>query len=70
MQEIWEELVFEEELGLPDVEIEGYIGIMCPKCFMGLMTPVVFFDRYGYVVEGNIYDVLKDPSEIYEYNTS
>jgi hypothetical protein len=52
-QQAWEELVFEEECRLPDLEAQNtWEGMPCPKCEYGLMTTVIVVDRHGRIRYG------------------
>lgn len=53
LRQIWEELVFEEECGIPDAgKPDAYEGIRCPECGMGIMVPIVVVDGNHVVVKG------------------
>ena len=59
-QEIWEELVFEEDCGLPEYNTgEDYDGVTCPECETGKMIPVLVTDRFGRTVKGS-YELLSE----------
>jgi len=54
-QQAWEELVFEEECGLPDVG-EGaqntWKGMPCPACEDGVMVTVIVVNKHGRIIFG------------------
>ncbi len=59
-REIWEELVFEEDCGLPEYNTdEDYDGVTCPECETGKMISVLVTDRFGRTVKGN-YEFLAE----------
>jgi hypothetical protein len=52
-QQAWEELVFEQERRLPDLDAQNiWEGLPCPKCEDGLMKTVIVVDRHGRIRYG------------------
>jgi len=54
-QDAWEELVFEEECGLPDVGEDArntWEGMPCPECEDGLMSTVIVVNTHGRIIFG------------------
>jgi hypothetical protein len=52
-QEIWEMLVLEEELKLPEIKTETYEGMPCPECENGKLIPIVVIDGSGRILKGS-----------------
>lgn len=50
LHQIREELVVEEQCGIPEVTLNNWEGLVCPVCEVGVMKTALIVDRHGQVV--------------------
>lgn len=50
LQDIWAELVFEEEQVPPEISVTPWMGIPCPKCPTGIMEVLLIVNGRGQVI--------------------
>jgi len=64
LQQAWEELVMEEERGIPEKPVSKYEGMPCPKCKPGKMISIVVIDSYNRISKGSFTELRKQKEQI------